>query len=115
MYEVYALKYLERDTTKCQFFYREASHDKLTLHYFVWLILGVARSPSPWTGLPRRAKSRGAAQLRHAGVDGRARRHQGADVPPISLITHRTTTTGPASQPFSSQRGVLDPAGEAAF
>jgi len=40
MYEVYALKYSERDTTKCQFFYREASHDKLTLHYFVWLILG---------------------------------------------------------------------------
>ena len=40
MYEVYALKYSERDTTKCQFFYREASHDTLTLHYFVWLILG---------------------------------------------------------------------------
>jgi glyoxylase-like metal-dependent hydrolase (beta-lactamase superfamily II) len=40
VYEVYALKYGERDTTKCQFFYREGSHDKLTLHYFVWLILG---------------------------------------------------------------------------
>ncbi|RPH77935.1 MAG: N-acyl homoserine lactonase family protein [Candidatus Rokuibacteriota bacterium] len=40
IYEVYALKYGERDTTKCQFFYREGSHDKLTLHYFVWLILG---------------------------------------------------------------------------
>ena len=40
MYEVYALKYSERDTTKCQFFYRESSHDKLTLHYFVWLVLG---------------------------------------------------------------------------
>ncbi len=26
MYEVYALKYGERDTTACQFFYREASH-----------------------------------------------------------------------------------------
>src|SRR5207249_7469714 len=24
----------------CQFFHREATHDKLTLHYFVWLILG---------------------------------------------------------------------------
>jgi hypothetical protein len=32
MYEVYALKYSERDTTKCQFFYRESSHVKLTLH-----------------------------------------------------------------------------------
>src|SRR5262249_60520789 len=40
MYEVLALKYGERDTTKCQFFYRESSHDKLTLDYFVWLILG---------------------------------------------------------------------------
>src|SRR2546422_125168 len=40
MYEVFALKYGERDTTKCQFFYRESSHEKLTLDYFVWLILG---------------------------------------------------------------------------
>src|SRR5438132_1051995 len=40
MYEVYALKYGERDTTACQFFYRESSHAPITLHYFVWLILG---------------------------------------------------------------------------
>jgi glyoxylase-like metal-dependent hydrolase (beta-lactamase superfamily II) len=40
MYEVYALKYGERDTTTCQFFYRESSHAPLTLHYFVWLVLG---------------------------------------------------------------------------
>ena len=40
MYEVYALKYGERDTTACQFFYREASHAPITLDYFVWLILG---------------------------------------------------------------------------
>lgn len=40
MYEVYALKYGERHTTACQFFYREASHEPLTLHFFVWLILG---------------------------------------------------------------------------
>jgi glyoxylase-like metal-dependent hydrolase (beta-lactamase superfamily II) len=40
MYEVYALKYGERRTTACQFFYREASHDPLTLHFYVWLILG---------------------------------------------------------------------------
>ena len=40
MYEVYALKYGERDTTTCQFFYRDGRHDKLTLHYFVWMILG---------------------------------------------------------------------------
>ena len=40
MYEVYALKYGERDTKTCQFFYRDDKHDPLTLHYFVWLILG---------------------------------------------------------------------------
>lgn len=40
MYELYALKYGERDTTACQFFYREASHEPITLHYYVWLILG---------------------------------------------------------------------------
>ncbi len=40
MYEVYALKYGERDTTACQFFYREPSHDSITLHFYVWLILG---------------------------------------------------------------------------
>ncbi len=40
MYEVYALKYGERDTTACQFFYREPSHDPITLHFYVWLILG---------------------------------------------------------------------------
>jgi len=39
-YEVYALKYGERDTFTCQFFYRDDRHDPLTLHYFVWLILG---------------------------------------------------------------------------
>ena len=36
VYEVYALKYGERDTTKCQFFYRESSHDPLTLHRGTW-------------------------------------------------------------------------------
>ncbi len=40
MYQVYALKYGERETTACQFFYREPSHDPLTLHFYVWLILG---------------------------------------------------------------------------
>src|SRR3989304_57573 len=88
MYEVYALKYSERDTTKCQFFYREASHDKLTLHYFVWLILGGPQPVLVDTGfLDDEAKSRGmrnyvtpASMVERAGV-------KAADVP-ISLITH---------------------------
>ncbi|MBI4607727.1 MAG: N-acyl homoserine lactonase family protein [Candidatus Rokubacteria bacterium] len=40
MYEVYALRFGERQTTACQFFYREASHEPITLHFYVWLILG---------------------------------------------------------------------------
>ena len=40
MYQVYALKCGERDTTACEFFYREPSHERITLHFFVWLILG---------------------------------------------------------------------------
>jgi glyoxylase-like metal-dependent hydrolase (beta-lactamase superfamily II) len=43
MYEVYALKYAERDIPACQFFYREPSHEPVTLHYYVWLILGGPR------------------------------------------------------------------------
>jgi glyoxylase-like metal-dependent hydrolase (beta-lactamase superfamily II) len=40
VYQVYALKCGERDTTACEFFYRQPSHERITLHYFVWLILG---------------------------------------------------------------------------
>ncbi len=40
MYQVYALKCGERDTTACEFFYREPSHAPITLHFFVWLVLG---------------------------------------------------------------------------
>ena len=40
MYEVYALKYAEKDSTVCQFLYRDPSHAPLALHFYVWLILG---------------------------------------------------------------------------
>lgn len=88
MYEVYALKYAERDTTKCQFFYREASHDRLTLHYYVWLILGGPHPVLVDTGcLDDDARERGmrgyvspAAVVERAGV-------KPADVP-VALITH---------------------------
>ena len=88
MYEVYALKYAERDTTACQFFYREASHDPITLHYFVWLILGGPQPILVDTGfLEDDARARGirnyvspAAMVERAGV-------KPADVP-IALITH---------------------------
>jgi glyoxylase-like metal-dependent hydrolase (beta-lactamase superfamily II) len=88
MYEVYALKYGERDTTACQFFYRESSHAPITLHYFVWLILGGPHPILVDTGfLDDDAQARGirnyitpAAAVERAGV-------KAADVP-VSLITH---------------------------
>src|SRR5947209_20474000 len=88
MYEVFALKYGERDTTKCQFFRRESSDEKLTLEYFVWLILAGPHPLLVDTGfLDDAARARGirnyvspAAMVERAGV-------KAADVP-ISLITH---------------------------
>src|SRR6058998_478707 len=76
MYEVYALKYGERDTTACQFFYREASHAPITLHYYVWLILGGPQPILVDTGfLDDDARERGirnyvspAAMVERAGV-----------------------------------------------
>jgi glyoxylase-like metal-dependent hydrolase (beta-lactamase superfamily II) len=88
MYEVYALKYGERDTTKCQFFFRESSHDPLTLHYFVWLILGGPHPVLVDTGfLEDDARARHirnyvspAAMVERAGV-------KPGDIP-LALITH---------------------------
>jgi glyoxylase-like metal-dependent hydrolase (beta-lactamase superfamily II) len=88
MYEVYALKYGERDTTACQFFYREASHAPITLDYFVWLILGGPHPVLVDTGfLDDDAQARGirnyvspASVVERAGV-------KAGDVP-MSLITH---------------------------
>jgi glyoxylase-like metal-dependent hydrolase (beta-lactamase superfamily II) len=88
MLEVYALKYGERDTTACQFFYREASHEPITLHYYVWLILGGPHPLLVDTGfLDEDARDRGirnyvspATMVERAGV-------KPGDVP-IALITH---------------------------
>jgi len=35
-YQIYALKYGERETKEGQFFFRESSQKPLTLHFFVW-------------------------------------------------------------------------------
>ncbi len=88
MLEVYALKYAERDTTTCQFFYRESSHEKLTLDYFVWLILGGPHPILVDTGfLDDEARGRGmrnyvtpATMVQRAGL-------KPADIP-MALITH---------------------------
>jgi glyoxylase-like metal-dependent hydrolase (beta-lactamase superfamily II) len=88
MYRVYALKYAERDTTACQFLYREPSHATLTLHYYVWLILGGPHPVLVDTGcLEDDARARGmrgyvspAAMVERAGV-------RAVDVP-LALISH---------------------------
>src|SRR3990172_10643749 len=88
MYQVYALKYAERDMPACQFFYREASHAPLTLHYYVWLILGGPHPVLVDTGfLEDDARARGmrgyvspAAVVERAGV-------KPGDVP-LALVTH---------------------------
>ncbi len=88
MLSVYALKYAERDTTMCQFFYRESSHAPLTLHYYVWLILGGPHPVLVDTGFPEdearargmRAYVRPAAMVERAGV-------RPAEVP-VAVITH---------------------------
>ncbi len=88
MYEVYALKYAERDTTKCQFFYRESSHETLTLHYFVWLILGGPYPVLVDTGfLEDEARAR---EIRNYVTPAEMVRRAGfkAEDLPIALITH---------------------------
>jgi len=88
MFEVYALKYGERDTTACQFFYREASHEPVTLHYFVWLILGGPHPVLVDVGAPASdASARGlrgyvspAAMVERLGI-------QPADIP-LALVSH---------------------------
>jgi glyoxylase-like metal-dependent hydrolase (beta-lactamase superfamily II) len=87
-YQVYALKYAERDTTKSQFFFREASGDPLTLHFYVWVILGGPHPVVLDTGFSaedaKRREARNyvspAEMLRRVGVK--------AEEAPLVLISH---------------------------
>ena len=89
MYEVYALKYGERDTTTCQFFYRDSAHDPLTLHYFVWLILGGPHPVLVDTGfLDDDAEARGIRNyVRPSTVVERVAGVKANQIP-MALITH---------------------------
>ena len=88
MYQVYALKCGERDTTACEFFYREPSHERITLHFFVWLILGGPHPVIVDTGFGEEdAAARGlrgyvspAAMVARLGV--------AAEEIPLALVTH---------------------------
>jgi len=88
MYAVYALKYAERDTTACQFFYREPSHERLTLYYFVWLILGGPHPVLVDTGCQEDdARARG---MRHYVSPAQVVARAGVkpDDVPVALVTH---------------------------
>ena len=81
MYEVYALKYAERDTTKCQFFYRESSHET-----------GTGRHREPVT--PARTGATGSEMRirRHLAAAG----HPAVRLPnPLSAASPRRGTTAP--------------------
>ena len=110
MYEVYALKCGERDTTACEFFYREPSHDRVTLDFFVWLILGGPHPVLVDTGFAEEdAAQRADPRLHEPGGHGPApgrpaggRRHRAGVAPPLGPLG------GARPVPVG---GVLDPAG----
>ena len=108
MYEVYALKYGERDTTKCQFFFRESSHDVLTLHYFVWLILGGPQPILVDTGfLDDDAKARGIRNyVSPAAMVARAR-CWGSSMPSSAKATSSSAASSrsPALGPLGTRAG----------
>ena len=88
MYQVYALKYGERDTTACQFFYREHSHEPITLHYFVWLITGGPHPVLVDTGF--REDDAQARSIRNYVSPAEVVERAGvkADAVPLCLISH---------------------------
>lgn len=88
MYQVYALKYGERVTTASQFFYREPSTEAVTLHFFVWLLLGGPEPVLIDTGCgPDHAAERAlGAYVSPAAMVGRLGVRPG-DIP-VAVITH---------------------------
>lgn len=87
-YQIYALRYAERDTRQCMFFFREPSTETLTLHFYLWVILGGAHPVILDTGFSaqdaQRREARGwispAEMVRRVGVR--------VDEVPLALISH---------------------------
>lgn len=87
-YQIYALKYAERDTKQCTFFFREPSQDTLTLHFYLWVILG---GPSPIvldTGFSAADAQRREARKWVSPADMLARVGVKAAEVPVALISH---------------------------
>ena len=88
MYQVYALKCGERDTTACEFFYREPSHERITLHYFVWLIVGGPHPVLVDTGFGEEDAAARGLRRYVSPADMVARLGVRADEIPLALVTH---------------------------
>jgi glyoxylase-like metal-dependent hydrolase (beta-lactamase superfamily II) len=87
-YQIYALKYAERDTKQCTFFFREPSQDTLTLHFYLWVILG---GPYPIvldTGFSAADAQRREARKWVSPADMLARVGVKAAEVPVALISH---------------------------
>ena len=87
-YQIYALKYAERDTKQCTFFFREPSQDTLTLHFYLWVILG---GPYPIvldTGFSAADAQRREARKWVSPADMLARVGVKAAEVPVAVISH---------------------------
>jgi glyoxylase-like metal-dependent hydrolase (beta-lactamase superfamily II) len=87
-YQIYALKYAERDTKQCMFFFREPSQDTLTLHFYLWVILG---GPYPIvldTGFSAADAQRREARRWVSPTEMLARVGVKAAEVPVALISH---------------------------
>ncbi len=87
-YQVYALRYAERDTKACQFFFREPSEETVTLHFYVWVILGGPHPVVLDTGFSAADAQRREARAWVSPADMLARVGVNAAEVPIVLISH---------------------------
>jgi glyoxylase-like metal-dependent hydrolase (beta-lactamase superfamily II) len=87
-YQIYALKYAERDTKQCTFFFREPSQDTLTLHFYLWVILGGLYPIVLDTGFSAADAQRREARRWVSPADMLARVGVKAAEVPLALISH---------------------------
>ena len=87
-YQVYALRYAEKDLKECQFFFREASQAPLTLHYYLWVILGGPHPLVVDTGFAAAEAQRREARKWVSPAEMLARVGVKAAEVPVTLISH---------------------------
>ncbi|HET7877066.1 MAG TPA: N-acyl homoserine lactonase family protein [Methylomirabilota bacterium] len=87
-YQIYALKFAERDTKQCQFFFREPSDATLTLHFYLWVILGGPHPVVVDTGFSPEAARRREARSYVSPAEMLARVGIKAAEAPVVLVSH---------------------------